>query len=71
LLQGFFKGLGVVKLINRLSPDSSLEQVPVNKHLQNFCLEDGVKRGLLEARAEDLFVCRGKLKFTSAALLVK
>ena len=71
MLQGFFKGLGVVKLINRLSPDSSLEQVPVNKLLQNFCLEDGVRRGLLEARAKDLVVCRGELKLTSAALLVK
>jgi hypothetical protein len=47
-----------VKLINRLSPDSSLEKVPVHKLLQNFCLEDGMMRGLSEAGAEYLIVRR-------------
>lgn len=70
LLQGFFKDLGIVELINRLSPDSSLEQMPMNKLLQSFCLEYRLRIRLIEARAEYLFV-GWELKFPSSIFLLE
>ena len=71
MLQGFFKYLGVVKLIDGLSPDSSLKQVPVNELLQNFCLKNGLRRGLLKARVEDLVMLGGQLKLASLLFKLK